>query len=398
MASRERLVKWALLLVAAAAMGALGSYQFVWSSIRPALGTRLGMNEWLLGSVFTVWVVCQTLSQFPAGWIRDRYGPRLPMAVATVFIAAGYLGTGYSSEPWQVFLSYGLGGIGAGAGYTVAINTPVKWFSDRRGLATGIVTMAYGGVSVLFIPYVRAGLAGDFAGTLTMLAGTTGGAVLLGVFVLRDPKDDDEDTGGAPETATAYGWREAIRTWQFWLLYVMLVVVNGVGLMLIGKAVSATQHYGLAAVVVTATASAVAISDSAGIVTVGGLSDRFGRVRTLAATITLSGLAIVVTVWAGLAERGLLFVAFLGAAAFFRSPVFSITPALVGEYYGTARSSENYAALYTAKVWGGVGGGFLASVLIATVGWSSVFVGGGLALIAVGLLTTRLEPVDGPPT
>lgn len=409
MTLRQRRVRWLYLLVAAAAMGAVGSYQFVWSSIRTALESHLAMTEGSLGLVFSVYVIAQTVSQFPAGWFRDRYGPRIPLAVGAVLLTAGYLGTAHAGRPSHVLVWYTVGGLGAGTAFTVAVNTPVKWFDDRRGLATGLVTMAYGGVSALFIPSVRSRLATDFTGTLTVLAVVAGAVTLVGVFVLRDPPPEwgvTAETGTVEATdgsgdadqrggdVAAHGWREAIRTWQFWLLYAVMIVVNGVGLMLIGNAVAFAEQFGLAAAVATATASAVAFGDSIGIVTVGGLSDRFDRGRTIAVTLTCSGLAMGLAVWAGATNQGLLFVALVGIAGFCRSPVFSIAPSLVGEYYGPARSSENYAALYTSKVWGGVGGGVVASALIAAVGWADAFAFGALALTVAGLLTTQLRPVD----
>ena len=402
MRDRRPSIRWLFVLAGGAALGVAGTYQFVWSSIRPELGARLVASEASLGTVFTVYVVAQTLSQFPAGWFRDRYGPRFPMAAGAILLAAGYAGTGVATAIWQVYLAYVLGGIGVGAVYTVAVNTPVKWFTDHRGLATGVVTMAFGGVSVLFIPTVREGLTTAFSRTLLAMAAVTGGVALLAAVVVRDPEyvaDGDTDTGETPSTAgdpveDAHSWRETLRTWQFWLLYAMLIVVNGVGLMLIGKAVAFTQQYGLPATVATVAASTVALSDSAGIVTVGGLSDRLGRERTIAATVTVCGIAIAAAVWAGEAGRGWLFVGLLGVAAFFRSPVFSITPALVGDYYGQARSSENYALLYTAKVWGGIGGGVAASALIAAVGWSTAFLLGAVAMSGVGLLSGLLVPVE----
>jgi OFA family oxalate/formate antiporter-like MFS transporter len=230
------------------------------------------------------------------------------------------------------------------------------------------------------------------------MAAVTGVVTLVAAAVLRDPPRVGADGGGddAAETTVdgGYSWRETVRTWQFWVLYLMMVVVNGVGLMLIGKAVAFAEQFGLPAAVATVAASAVAFSDSAGIVTIGSLSDRLGRERTMAATVTVCGVAIGAAVWAGGAGHGWLFVGLLGVAAFFRSPVFSITPALVGDYYGQARSSQNYAVLYTAKVWGGIGGGVVASALIAAIGWSTAFLLGGVAMSAVGLLAGLLRPVE----
>jgi OFA family oxalate/formate antiporter-like MFS transporter len=67
---------------------------------------------------------------------------------------------------------------------------------------------------------------------------------------------------------------------------------------------------------------------------------------------------------------------------------------LVGRYYGSARSSENYAALYTAKLWGGIGGGVVASLVIATVGWNFTFLGGAVLVALAGLSLRSLRPVE----
>jgi len=395
---RERLRSpWLLVGVAALAMGAAGTYQFVWSSIRPGLAAQVGASETSLGTVFTIYVIAQTVSQFPAGRFRDRHGPRLPMLVGAALLAAGYVGTGLATETTTVYLAYGAGGAGAGVVYTVAVNTPVKWFTERRGLATGVVTLMYSGLSVLFIPFVRGGVETDFEATLLAVGAATGLAALLGALVLRDPEraTDGGDSDPDPEAADrAHGWRTAVRTWQFWVLYVMLVAVNGVGLMLIGKAVAFVEQFGFPGALATAAASVVALSDAAGILTIGGASDRLGRERTLAASVTVCGVVLAAAVPLGEMGYGVAFVGALGAAAFFRSPVFSVVPALVGEYYGQARSSENYALLYTAKVWGGVGGGVVASGLIADVGWEATFLLGAAAMTGVGLLAGLLRPVE----
>ncbi|MFB6173958.1 MAG: MFS transporter [Halobacteriales archaeon] len=386
--------RWLLVAGAALAMGVAGTYQFAWSSIRVALGGRIGAPEAALGTVFTVFVVLQTLSQFPAGWVRDRYGPGLPLAVAAPLLAVGYAGVALASDPLGAALAYAVGGVGAGTAYTVAVNTPVKWFDERRGLATGVVTMAYGGLSFLLIPALRRGTARDFPGTLLALGALTGVAVLAVGVALRDPEDGDDAHGGSG-SGTTHTWRETIRTWQFWLLYGIFVVVNGVGLMLIGKVVALAEALGLPGGAATAGASFLALGEAGGLIVVGHLSDRLGRERTLAASLVVAGIATAGLVAAGEAGLRLAFVVAVAAAAFFRSPAFVVVPSLVGSYYGVAHSSENYAALYTAKLWGGVFGGAVASSLVVALGWGRTFLLGGALLAVAGLATLLLRPVEG---
>jgi len=341
------------------------------------------------------------------------------LLVAAVLLAVGYAGIGLAGSFSVVAVAYTLGGVGSGVTYTVAVNTPVKWVpeSGRRGLATGLVTMAYSGTSVLFIPVLRGSLDDSFTAALLVLGGVVGVGGLLGAWSLRDPSgaatdggpDRDTDTGNdgtaatedtpagaraSPVTGPEVGWRTAIRTWQFWVLYGVLTAVSGVGLMLVGQSVGFTTGLGLSAATATTVASAVALGDAAGVLVVSALSDRLGGERTVGVSLVLCGCALAASVAAG--SRGLeaLFVVLVAAAAFFRSPVFGIFPTLVADYYGTARSSENYATLYTAKLPGGVVGGTVTGALIATLGWSRSFVLGGGVLVLAGLAALSLRPVS----
>jgi OFA family oxalate/formate antiporter-like MFS transporter len=402
--------RWLVVLVAALVMGAAGSYQFVWSSVSGVVGSRFGASAPALGTVFTLFVLTQTLTQLPAGRIRDRYGPRHLLLLAAGCLFAGYAGVGLASSYPLVAAAYALGGVGSGIAYTVAVNTPVKWIPEdgRRGLATGLVTMSYSGTSVLFIPVLRGSLDDAFTTTLLALGAVVGVGGLLGAWVVRDPhrSGDDEANGGdavdqpsattppTPATSTrAVGWRTAVKTWQFWILYGVMVVVNGVGLMLVGQSVGFASGLGLSASVATTVASVIALADGAGVLVVSGLSDRFGGERTVGVSLVLCGCALAAGVFLG--GRGLAtpFVLAVAAAAFFRSPVFGIFPTLVAEYYGAARSSENYAAVYTAKVPGGVVGGTVAGTLVVALGWSLSFYLGAALLVLAGVGAFALRPV-----
>ncbi len=407
--------------VAALVMGMAGTYQFVWSSIRSPLGVQVGASETALGTVFTLFVVFQTVSQFPAGWVRDRWGPRWPMLVGAVLLVVGYLGTAFAGSVPTVYLFYGLGGIGAGTAYTVAINTPTKWTDERRGLATGVVGLAYSGASVALIPVVQGRIEGSFERTMLGLAVLVGVATAVAVPVLRDPGpgegaadsgpaggDADATSGGderredggrvakaseGGEPTTQYTWRETVRTWQFWLLYAVSVVVNGVGLMVVGKVVAFAEAMALPGAAAAA-ASLVALGDGAGVVGGGAVSDRLGRERTLAASLVLCGVCLAGATLAADAGLGVAFVGLVAASALFRSPLFSVGPSLVGDYYGAAHSSENYAALYSAKLWGGVVGGVVVSALVVRLGWGPIFLAGAALLVVAGLGTGFLRPVE----
>lgn len=406
---------WWLLVAAAAVMGMAGIYQFGWSSIRLALASRLHTTETAIGTIFTLFVVAQTAVQFPAGWVRDRWGPRGPLLVSAALLAGGMAGTAMAGSVWQVYLFYTLGGLGAGIAYTIAVNTSVKWFDDRRGLATGSVILAYGGVSVVFIPAIRQFIVTRFVVTLIAMALLAGVVTVVAALVLRDPEPTSDPSTGvqrSPESGSAtgdppaaaprhtgddrsYKWTETVRTWQFWHLYVIFAVVNGVGLMLIGKVIAFAEAMSISSGAATGAASVVALGDAAGVVVIGGVSDRFDRERTAAASLVLCGLTIGGVVLGAGAGRSLVFVLLVGLAAFFRAAPFSIFPSIVGDYYGEVHSSANYALLYTAKIWGGIAGGTVASGLVVSLGWGETFLLGGVLIALAGLATAFVRPVQG---
>lgn len=409
--------RWWLVAIAAVGIGMAGTYQFVWSSVRLPLGARTGASETALGTVFTLFVIFQAASQFPAGWVRDRVGPRLPFAGGALLLVAGYVGAAWAPDVTTASVSYALGGIGAGTVYAVAINTPAKWFEERRGLTTGLVGFAYAGVSFLLIPLVRGRITTDFVGTMLGLAALVAVTMLVGVPFFRDPgeptasdsdadaasdsggdRDSDASDGTVPsDERTDYTWREAVRTWQFWLLYGIFVIVNGVGLMIVGKAVAFAEATQLPATAATAAASLVALGDSGGVIVGGIVSDRFGREPTIALSLVACGGCLAGASVAAVGGVAGAYVGLIAAASFFRSPVFSVIPSLVGDYYGTGHNSENYALLYSSKLWGGVVGGAITSALVVRFGWQPTFLLGAGLLVVAAAATLVLRPVDPSP-
>ena len=395
--------RWWLVVAAALSMALVSPYQYVWSSIEGPLAARFAIPLPELGAVFTLFVVFQAGSQFPVGWLRDRRGPRRLTAVAAVLAGGGYVGLSYATAVWQIYLLYSVGAIGVGIVYTVAVNTALKWFPDRRGLTTGIGTMAFAGGSALVVPFVRANAtASSYPTVLRTLGVAIGLGVFVAAFVLRDPPAEwaTTETAGEPDhrSGRQYGWREVLRTWQFWLMYAMFVAVSGAGLMLTAKVVSFADALGLTALTATASATVLPVAGGVGRLVLGDLSDRVRRERAMAASFVLCGLGLFAVV--RFAQRGEA-LGFLGAVVvttFFWSPQYTLFPSVVGSYYGSANSSANYALLYSAKVWGGVFGGTATGWLVARTDWSTAFlVGGGLAVLA-GLGALALRPPARPST
>ena len=137
---------------------------YAWSIYNPALTRVFGVvtpaaEDWTLGGVvwiFTVAIVSLGLSAAVAGkWLED-VGPRTVGVVAAVCWGGGYLigSLGIAlHELWLIYLGYGvIGGCGLGLGYVSPVSTLIRWFPDRRGMATGMAIMGFGGGAMIGAP------------------------------------------------------------------------------------------------------------------------------------------------------------------------------------------------------------------------------------------------------
>jgi len=137
---------------------------YAWSIYNPALTRVFGVvtpaaDDWTLGGVvwiFTVAIVSLGLSAAVAGKWLEEVGPRTVGVVAALCWGGGYvigsLGIALH-ELWLIYLGYGvIGGCGLGLGYVSPVSTLIRWFPDRRGMATGMAIMGFGGGAMIGAP------------------------------------------------------------------------------------------------------------------------------------------------------------------------------------------------------------------------------------------------------
>ncbi len=420
--------RWWQIAAAAVMMALVSPYQYVWSALEGPLASQLDASLSVLGFVFTAYVVLMALVQFPAGWWRDRHGPRAVTLVAGLLAGGGYYALSFATEVWHVYLAYAIGSLGVGMVYTVAVNTAVKWFPDRRGLTTGIGTMAFAAGSAAFVPYVRWMIDGGALGAaLSNMGILIVVGIVVGTFVLTDPpaewhrtaaatagdagsgaddpgeesadtREDDgeasepgaDGTGSRTDTAPDGGRRqftsrEMVRTWQFWVMYFMFFAVSAAGLMITARVILYAEQAGLTVAVATVAATLLPIASGGGRLVVGAASDRFDRERITAVSFLVCGLATFgVVAFAGIGS-GVGYVLAVAVAVFFWSSQFSLFPSLVGDYYGAKYSSANYSLVYSGKMWGGVFGGGVVGWLVGVVGWDVAFLIGAALALGAGI-------------
>jgi MFS family permease len=137
---------------------------YAWSVFNPALTRELGIvasaaDDWTLSSVvwiFSVAIVFLGLAAAFGGKWLEKVGPRCVGVTAAILWGGGFIigSLGISSHQlWLVYLGYGvLGGAGLGFGYVSPVSTLIRWFPDRRGMATGMAIMGFGGGAMIAAP------------------------------------------------------------------------------------------------------------------------------------------------------------------------------------------------------------------------------------------------------
>ena len=167
--SKERIVakegfnRWRVPPASIAIHLCIGSV-YAWSIYNPALTKVVGVvtssaDDWTLSEVvwiFTVSILVLGLAAAFAGKWLEKVGPRTVGIVAAFCWGGGYLVGSlgiYLNQVWLLYLGYGvIGGCGLGLGYVSPVSTLIRWFPDRRGMATGMAIMGFGGGAMLGAP------------------------------------------------------------------------------------------------------------------------------------------------------------------------------------------------------------------------------------------------------
>ncbi|MCQ2003348.1 OFA family MFS transporter [Rhizobium sp. NRK18] len=137
---------------------------YAWSIFNPPLTKQFGVvaaapEDWGLQSVvwiFSVAIVFLGLAAAFAGKWLEEVGPRMVGVVAALCWGGGFIIGGFgimTHQLWLVYLGYGvIGGCGLGLGYVSPVSTLIRWFPDRRGMATGMAIMGFGGGAMIAAP------------------------------------------------------------------------------------------------------------------------------------------------------------------------------------------------------------------------------------------------------
>ncbi|GHF28581.1 MFS transporter [Streptomyces griseoluteus] len=308
---------------------------YAWSVFKPPLESALHLDGTQSALPFQLAIVMLGLSAAFGGTLVERNGPRWAMTVALVCFSSGFLISALGAQTqqyWLIVLGYGfVGGIGLGIGYISPVSTLMKWFPDRPGMATGIAIMGFGGGALIASPWSAQMLESfgtDHSGiALAFLVHGLAYAVFmtLGVLLVRVPRPDgrtESATGAAGGVQVSA--RSALRTPQFWCLWVVLCTNVTAGIGILEKAAPMITDF------FADSSTPVSVSAAAGFVALLSAANMAGRIGW-SSTSDLIGRKNIYRVYLGVGALMYLLLALFGDTS---KPLFVLCALVVLSFYG----------------------------------------------------------------
>jgi MFS family permease len=355
--------RWQIPLGAVAVHICIGSV-YAWSTFNRPIQQLFPADPWWFSPPYTTFTTALVLlglsAAFGGPWV-ERRGPRVAATAAAVFFGSGLILGGIGLALHQsavVFLGMGIiGGIGCGLGYISPVSTLVQWFPDRRGMATGMAIMGFGGgaflagyLNVFFMDRI------GVANTVMALGVTYLLVMLVGTRLLRRPPPGwrPEGWSGPLKTTamiadTSVSRNHAIQTKQFYLLWGILFINVTAGIGILAQASPMMQDmFQRTPLQAAAVVSLISVFNAGGRFLWASGSDYIGRRNTyLIFFVTQFVLFLMIP---GFAARGswALFQAALFVVFTMYGGGFATIPAFLADIFGPQNVGAIHGALLTA--------------------------------------------------
>jgi oxalate/formate antiporter len=370
------------LAIGVACMVAAANIQYAWTLFVPEIQKTFSWSRASIQTAFTVFVVVQTWLTPIEGYFIDKYGPRFPVVIGGLLTGLSWVMDSYATSLTAFYVAAAVGGVGVGCVYASCVNSALKWFPDKRGLAVGLTAGAYGaGTALTILPIASMIKTSGYQHTF-LVFGLIQGAIIfaLGWFLHQPAKDDVPVSKLVSQSRRDYTLTEALQMPVFYLLLLMFICTVSGGLMAVAQLSLIAEDLGvkdhpvnLGFTVMAALPFALLldrIMNGFSRPFFGWISDHIGREKTMFIAFTLEGVGIVAlgkfgsNPWAFMILSGIVFLAW--------GEVYSLFSATAADTFGTKHVGKIYGLLYCAK---GVAALLVpvANVLMEATGtWSTV--------------------------
>ncbi len=386
-------------------IGAVYAYSVYTKPIMHAFGWHIDQ----VTLAFSIAIVFLGLSAAFLGRFIERKGPRAGGLLSTAFYTSGLLVAALAMKLeslYLFYLGYGvLGGIGLGVGYISPVSTLVKWFPDRRGMATGLAIMGFGFGALLGGPVIARLIDGvGLAMTFALLAVVYGVVMSASARYIEPPPTGWVPSGWAAGTQGGQAGKrrlidlaqatasEAVRTRRFYFLWVMLFINVTCGIAVISVASPMGQEIaGLSAAQAATMVGMMGLFNGIGRIGWASFSDIIGRPATYMAFFALQ-IAAFLALPSITHAVGFQIVLFLILTCY--GGGFASIPAYIGDLFGTKELSAIHGYILTAWSAAGVAGPMIAAAVRERTGSfaGTLTIFAGLFVVALAVsIWTRIE-------
>jgi OFA family oxalate/formate antiporter-like MFS transporter len=375
---------------------ALGAV-YAWSVFRIPLARQFGWSIPEVTLTFTISIFVLGVAAFFGGLWLNRRGPRIVALTGGVLYGVGVFLASFSDHGlWWLYLSYGvIAGIGLGFSYIVPVAVLVKWFPDRRGLITGIAVGGFGAGALITAPVATrliqtVGVLHTFAYLGIVFLIVTG---IASSFMINPPEGWRPE-GWNPTASQAsqrakrdYTLVEALGTWQWWALWLLLFLNTSAGISVISQEAPLFQELArVSAVVAAGMVGAVSLGNALGRVFWAWASDAITRKATFFVMFLVQALLFWflpgITSASALAVVAFIILLCYGGG-------FGTMPAFAADYFGAKNVGPIYGLMLTA--WGFASA--FGPLLIAYSRQANGTYRGALHIIAGVMLVSAVLPV-----
>ena len=388
--------RWIIAIAGVFLQIALGAV-YAWSVFRVPLSKQFGWSISQVTLTFTISIFVLGFAAFFGGLWMNRTGPRTVALTAAAFYGLGvFLASFSANKLWWLYLSYGfIGGIGLGLGYIVPVAVLVKWFPDRRGLITGIAVGGFGAGALITAPVATRLI--QSVGVLPTFAYLGVGyfivAVIAALFMQNPPEGWQLEGWTATEKQTServskdYVLSEALKTWQWWIMWLILFLNVCAGIAVISQEAPIFQELTKVTAIVAAGMVGIAsLGNAAGRVFWAWLSDIITR---RAAFAVMFGVQVLLFwFFPNIAVTSMMTVVTFVILMCYGGG-FGTMPAFTADYFGPKNVGPIYGLMLTAWSFGSVVGPLYTARMRETTGNYA----GALHVIAIVMAVSILLPI-----
>jgi len=367
-------------LIAASAVGihiSIGSvyaYSVMTNPVKDIFDVDGSVIKW----AFKIAILLLGLSAaFLGRWV-EKVGPKVSGTTAGLFYGVGILGSGLAVQLESLtlfYLCYGvIGGIGLGLGYITPVSTLIKWFPDRRGLATGMAIMGFGFAALIFGPVMQ---------SLFDAVGVSNAFYILGVIYMILILSSARYIERPPEGYMPAGFKpgegktikkdmanidanSALKTTRFYYIWIMMFINIACGIAIISAASPMMQEkLNYTPMEAAAIVGLIGVFNGLGRIIWSSLSDYLGRANTY---IIFFSFQILAFYFLPQISMELAFLIVLFTVITMYGGGFATLPAFLGDLFGTKQLGAIHGMVLAAWGLAGVVGPTIYDVVKNTTG------------------------------